>query len=568
MREIDTGQGRQGPLDGRATATLAQAASPRPGAGETVRSAFDKANENFVEIDQRLAALETAGARPAGPSQAAPALIRGTIDAARWPGLVAGSGLDGAQRRRNAQALQQAIDEAARSRCVFELAPGHYEIDDRKGLTVPAIKSGFTWIGSRGSVIEQHADNAPVLTLGDVDGNGDDLQDARITGMRLCYARDQARNPQATALRVGPMRNCVLEQLSILADYGEQGPLRLAYRGIHITSQRRDFGFFSNTVRDVMVGGAAWSLFDMTLTGTGSVFSNLYLTQGVSGHPRPIADSPLRIVGKADLYESAFEQINIEWCIAETLIRARSCRNTTWTSVHLEGNRLVGPTPSALLVIDSELDLRGLNLLDTETADNSGGAAVLRCAGQTVISASGIGLTWSRPAGMKGPCRLVAADRPLPDPSLANQSIDIRALSVHDRPGDNAQWLSLDDSLRGPMPQRLLHYALSGGRSQTTGAHLRTSGPLQLAAAHRDAVVRITGKAPAQAAAARAADPPRPRAAPSPELPPGSTLTVMADAGAGPAAISQGGVPVATVGGGDGTRRFVFDGRQWQPADD
>ena len=386
-----------------------------------------------------------AGGGLAGYDRSAPYLLRGTVSGRLWPGVEQGRDATPKQRRINLASLQAAVDHASSRRKFFELEPGLYEIEGTAGLVVPPSKDGFVWRGSKGSMLKQFSNDCAVLTVGDIDGSME-IQDMDLRGVRVFYALDQSGHARSSALRLGLIRNSTIEQVSVLADYGKTGPLVKAHRGVHIVNASHTMGFFSNTVRDVFVGGASRSLLDISLVGTGSVFSNIYLTQGVTGSPMAVSGNPLRIAGTADQYETVFEQLNIEWCIAETIIHAQKCRATTFLSTHLEGNRLAGRSPRVVSVVTSEINVIGANILDQEVrgSDVIGDAipCVFQCYGDTSIAGSNLQISWSGPNKVDIPFHLVGiAEASPPD---AHQCVNMTNLVAREVGGANTRFLGLD----------------------------------------------------------------------------------------------------------------------------
>jgi hypothetical protein len=553
------------PLDRRGLWGLAAAL----GASEAVRPAL-------AQTESRGRGAEP---RPrdgiAGYQPGMPFLLRGTVSARLWPGVTPGAGVGRAQRQRNLAGLQAALDHAVANRRFFELEPGLYEIEGEAGLRVPPTKDGFVWRGAKGSLLKQFADNAPVLTLGDVAGSRE-IQDMDLRGVRLLYDADQSDHARSSALRIGLMRNSTVEQVAVLAEYAETGPSVKAHRGIHITNASHAFGFFSNTVKDVMVGGAARSLLDIALVGTGSVFSNIYLTQGVTGSPQPIAGVPLRIAGTADLYETVFEQLNIEWCIANVLIHAQSCRSTTFLSTHLEGNRLAGWSPRVMTVATSGINAIGWNVLDQEIrrSEVTGGTrpSLFQCYGDCAITGSGMEIAWSAAGRVDIPFHLFSVS---PDsPAGAQQAASVTNLSLRDAGGGNSRSFGLDAGVSSTglgMSGGVARYTHHELLSEVEGARFRGNADATVFGDHHRPLLCF----PAALGGRRVvtlSDRLKPQGVGgSCSTPAGALVGVLREAG-------QGDPQELTVRGHDGrvlgaigaaaagtTRWFRFDGRAWQP---
>lgn len=519
-----------------------------------------------------LAAAAVEGEARAQSAPTAPYLLRGTVSGRLWPGVTLGEAGPTA-RRTNLLSLQAALDFASAHRKFFELEPGLYELEGATGLVIPASKNGFEWRGSKESMLKQFSNDCPVLTVGDATNRGIHCQGLHLSGARVFYANDQSGQPRSSALQIGLLRNSIIENVSVLADYSATGPLVKAYRGIHITSASGPFGFFSNSLRDIFVAGADYSLMDVALVGTGSVFSNIYLTQGVTGHPAPISDSPLRIVGAADQYETVFEQLNIEWCAANALIKAQSCRATSFISMHLEGNQLRGSASSAIALASSQIILIGVNLLDLEAhtpAVPAEGAppAVLRCYGDNVVHGSNVQVSWSGSDRLNTGLQLVAVNES--SPADAQQIVSVANLVVRDVSGLNAKNLSLDANLPAasfPLPSAIENYRFGDVLSQVAGGLIATNTDMTVFGQYERPLIQY----PAALGAVRTvtlAKKMKPSGAGS-TIPPavGALAGVRRDSGVadgfGLVVANHDATGLATLLKSGATRWFRFDGANW-----
>lgn len=500
-----------------------------------------------------------------------PAILRGTVSASRWEGVVQGAGLPPESRRQNLKSLQAAIDHAAGRGKFFELEPGLYPIEGESGLVVPAGESGFVWRGSKGSHIVQFSDNAPVLTVGDVEGSRM-TGNADIRGVRLSYKTDQTMNAGASALRLGLMRSSILENIAIFADMSETGPIVRAHRGIHIVNATNPFGFFSNSMRDVIVAGAARHLLDFTLLGTGSVFQNVYLIQGTTGHPAPIAGEAFRVAGNNDLYESVFENLNVEWCIANVLMTMQNCRATSFIGCHLEGNRIHGHDPRVMQVTTSQLALLGFNILDLEVpAAGSDGLPpqIFGFYGDCALTGSGLQVSWSGAGRAGRRLHLCAPNRY--DPAGARHAIALTDVTLRDLGGDNAPFVDLDPNLpRADFPgARAIERFVSrqDGLSRVEGATLSPDADITVYAQFHEPrieypaslgeprVVTLSNRMKASGEGASA------------KPPGGSMVTVRRGAGTADAfpilVKNHDGALLQKISSANATLRFQFDGTRW-----
>jgi hypothetical protein len=374
----------------------------------------------------------------------APVIIRGTVYARRAAGVTVGAGQTQTVQQATLTGLQNAINYASSNGKFFEIEPNTYEIYGTTGLTIPAV-DGFRWVGSKKSVIKQFASNCPILSIGDVSAGTTSAQDMIIDGARLYYSADQTGQTSSNALQLGMLRNCTVQNISVFAPYSATGPLQKAYRGIYVASGSQNFGFFSNSVRDIMVGGADLSLMDVALVGTGSVFQNIYLTQGVTGHIGTLSGPPLRFVGNADQYETVLDQVNVEWCSSNYLIFAQNLRATTFLSCHFEGNQITGFDPHVFDISSSQISFIGSNLLDMVCQSGvTGTAAIFRCYGDCTINSTNFRISWSGSGSLTTTVNVVALNEF--GTTDMNPSIDMTGLSFKDVIGNNLPNLQLSPS--------------------------------------------------------------------------------------------------------------------------
>lgn len=398
-----------------------------------------------------------------------PALLRGTVNAELSAGLTIGSGLTLAARQANLAALQKAINYASANNKYFELAPGIYEISGAAGLTIPAV-DGFSWQGTKQTTIKQCLNNAPILSVGDVSSGTINTQDIHISGVRLYYLNDQTGQANSAALKIGLVRNSVFENINIFAPYSATGPLQKAYRGIHVVSTGTNFGFFSNSLRDIFVGGADQCLMDVALVGTGSVFQNIYLTQGTTNNVATMSGPALRFLGNADQYETVLDQVNVEWVSANQIIFAQNLRGMTFLSCHFEGNQITGFDPCLFNLSTSEISLVGCNILDQVCLSGvTGTASLFRCYGDNTVTGSNLRISWSGASRVTTPLNLFALNGS--SPGDANQSADITGLSFKDVTGGNLTNLQFSANMplaSFPPPYAVNRYQYGGVATDQT----------------------------------------------------------------------------------------------------
>lgn len=356
-----------GSLNFNNTATINVAVTAN---GSQANIAFSLNNASIVGSGNAIADIE-----------AAP-YIRGTVSAARWPGVTLGA-VDGPTRVNNAIALQEAIQYAVDNRYIFTLDAGNYEIDSANGISIPAGATGFTWKSALTSTITQYADNAPILTISGVGSSGGATFGIDFEGCTVHYAREQTANTNANAVRFGNMWLCRLKGFRISNTLTSAR----SYRGVFVPGG--EF-FFSNHVEDIKVFQARESLLEIANIGTGNLWENIYLSGTSPGGQQQSVNTPFKFQtgSQQQLHESVFNQLNIEWTIALNLMTFSNIRGAVFNSVHLEQNRLSGAHASFISAVISNLQFNGLMALDNrfETSIASGFTNCVKPNSETMIN--------------------------------------------------------------------------------------------------------------------------------------------------------------------------------------
>jgi hypothetical protein len=317
--------------------------------------------------------------------EAAP-VLRGTVRGDKWPGVTKGTGLDSPTRQANAVALQEAINHAVNNRMYFELDYGDYEIESATGLTVGGR---LTWRSPLHATIHQAATNAPILTIGVVGSSpaNNEIFGMDIEGGTLHYMSDQAANSNANALVLGNL------WLSRIANFRISNTItnNRSYRGIYIP---QGLSFFSNTLENLKVFRSGFSLLHISNFGTGNSYNNIYLSGVTTSAVAGSVTSPFlwEMSGSQQTHDSNFNQLNIEWCIANILMKLTNVRGANFNSVHMEQNRLTNSTPSFVLLNIANASFNGLTLLDNrvEASIASGSPSLFRFSGESTATVNNL----------------------------------------------------------------------------------------------------------------------------------------------------------------------------------
>jgi hypothetical protein len=266
-----------------------------------------------------------------------------------------------------------------------------------------------------------------------------------------------------------------------------------------------------------------------------------------------------------------FENVNIEWCVANVLVLLQNCRATSFIGCHMEGNRIEGRDPRVMQISTSQLNFSGLNILDLEVGKgwDSRDPQIFGFYGDCAISGSNIHLSWSGAGKAKNDFYLCGPNRY--NPPDERQTVSLVNVTVQDVGGDNAQHLALDPGLphgQSPVPAVIERFASRpDGLCRVEGARLSSNADITVHAQLIDPYLEF----PATLGAARTVTlsnrmkPAGDGAALTPQS--GAIVTVRRNTGTADAfplvVKNHDGKPLGTVSAAATTKRFQFDGANW-----
>ena len=345
--------------------TINIGATANDGTGDSLRTAGPKINANFTELY----------------AAAAPAIIHGTIDLSKYPGVVLGA-VSGAQRTTNGTAMQAAFDEAATNEKYVEAPDGRYEYtasrvqtgvprkaSDGGGTTTvnvglqvppecPGLHGNFKYIST---VFVQHATDHPALTLGS--GNGEvKATGTEYRGITTTFGSGLTLGVNSRGFLIGAQFQSKFDQLRY--DKFEGGGNVKPYIGWDHVNHQGSW-FFSCQVGTLFIDAGQQHVFRVKVNGTGNTFDNLYIgrDEGVPGTPAPPTVNGAIFVCE-DGHQGTFRQLNLEWQNSSNLMRFVNTRGVVIDSLHIEGCNLIGANPSAIYNEISSINLRSVQLFD------------------------------------------------------------------------------------------------------------------------------------------------------------------------------------------------------------
>lgn len=298
---------------------------------------------------------------------AAPAVLRGSYDLSRAPGLVLGT-VDAAQRIANAAALQAAIAQCVENGRYAEAPPGRYEYTatmtqggNNVGWQLPKDLHGFIGAGSGSVELVNFAVNHPAMTIGDV--SNDDAahtENAIYRGFGVGHGASQAGQTSAFGLLWGRIFFSDFDDIEVSPFFGGGHP----YIGLRIGLASNQF-FFSNRIGTISVRGGQQHVMHSVSNTTGNAWENAYFGGGWWGN-RIALSSHAVFFAATGVIQGTFQQFNIEWTAPGESCYALRCDSLgiDLGSVNLEGNQLSGYNPAMVHSVDSRISIRQLRCLN------------------------------------------------------------------------------------------------------------------------------------------------------------------------------------------------------------
>lgn len=302
------------------------------------------------------------------PTPSSPAIIRGSADMASFPGVFVGS-LNGTQDRiDNGARIQAFFDWCAANGKYADISPGLYI--GTHDQTENSIKVGFQvksgCPGVRGSAdpltgsrLIQCAVNNPVMTIGHVDANTG-LQGGDFEGFTLAHGVSQTGQSNAHGLLQGRTWLCTFRHITVgdnqIGDFRPYDCFRS-----FVPNNQFDFTNQYDTNRFV---SAQRSLMRLTSGGTGNVYNNTYLGGGTFGSRMVLSDAAV-FAEVASRHLGVFNQLNIEWIEAYTMLRLDSTMGAVFNSLYSEGCKPTGWDASMIMLVGARAVINDFTMGDT-----------------------------------------------------------------------------------------------------------------------------------------------------------------------------------------------------------
>lgn len=276
-------------------------------------------------------------------------LIRGGIN-----GIVTGT-VDDSQAQVNLTAMQAIVDAA-------DAAGGGVEMDQVTvqiaggPLIVRSSANGLIWDSPTFARLEQRTNNVAVLQLGDATTQ---CQNLDFSGINLHYVNDQAGNTGANACTIFDQWKARISKIQVASTITSARP----YRGFYLPQGQ---SVFSCHFEDLFSFQAHFSLLHIANFGTGNIWDNIYLSNsGIAGTAQTCSTPFLWEIGSgSQMHDSVFNQLNIEWCLSNKLMRINNVRGAVFNSLHIEQCKLAGANSSVLSNVISNVQINGGCILD------------------------------------------------------------------------------------------------------------------------------------------------------------------------------------------------------------
>lgn len=280
-------------------------------------------------------------------------VIRDGID-----GIVSGD-VDDAQAAVNLAAMQAIVDEADGNAAAVEMDQETIEIAGGP-LIIRSSANGMIWDSPTFARLTQRTNNVPVLQIGDTSNV---CQNLDFSGINLHYLNDQAGNTSANACVIYNQWKSTIGKIQVANTLTTARP----YRGIYIPQSQT---LFSCNFHNLYSFQAHYSLLHISNFGTGNAYTNVYLSGVGSDSEAQSVSFPLLFdMGGGQIHDSVFNQLNLEWCITNTLMRFNNIRGPVINSLHMEHNHLSGAGASFLYNVISNVQINSMLMLDNHIND-------------------------------------------------------------------------------------------------------------------------------------------------------------------------------------------------------
>lgn len=439
----------------------------------------------------------------------APAIIRGSVDLSTYPGVVTGALADSTERTANGTAMNAGVAWAASNKKFLELPPGRYEYiseeqqDSRNvGFRLPNNLAGVKFGGAgpfEGTQLIQYGTNHPILTIGDVSTDVNDLTQGKEIGggATLAYGTDQAGQTGAVGLLLGRLWNCTLGDFSVDSYLvGMYHP----YIGMQIGWNIGTF-FFSNRIGMLRITGGQENIFKSVANSTGCKWSSIYCGGGTWENRVALSAAPV-FIGPFGAEFGSVDQLNVEWSIPGQHYPALMCQALSLNAelVHIEGCKSYGWDVPVILSNKCALNIRTLSISDQwiNPTDAQGTPCIIKIDDDNsdVRILGGTRLAWQG-SDIHPEATASAAFRFVNESNATGRRTTVRtaALSIDGNTGA----FSADASLTGAAPgsagaiRGWSGYEYRKGRSTTEGAIIEMrNADLTVYAAHKSPRVKAT----------------------------------------------------------------------------
>ncbi len=276
-------------------------------------------------------------------------LIRNGVD-----GIVSGA-VDDSQAAVNLAAIQAIFDAADANTATVEIDTETFEISGGPAI-VRSTSNGVIYDSSTFATFRQRTNNVPILQIGDTSTL---TQNLNFAGINLHYLNDQAGNTGALACVIYNQWKSRIGRIQIANTITSARP----YAGFVFAQSQ---SVFSCSFYDLYSFQGHQSLWYFSNFGTGNNWGNLYNSAvGPSGTAQTCVNPFLfQIASGQQMHDGFMAQVNVEWCISNTLMRFNNVRGLVMSSVHLEQCRASGSNSSMINNVISNIQIHGLTLLD------------------------------------------------------------------------------------------------------------------------------------------------------------------------------------------------------------
>ncbi len=329
-----------------------------PPAGATADDVDEAIDDLYARSDVATAAIAAVNAEVdtlSGAVAGSAAIIRRRYVIRNGINGIVKDTVDDAQAEVNRAAIQGIVDAADSNSGGVEMDQEEIQIATGP-IIIRNTAGGMIWDSPTYARLTQRTNNVSILQIGDTT---DVCQNLVFHGINLHYLNSQAANTGGIACRIYNQWKSRIGRIQVANTITSAQP----YTGIQLTQSQ---SVFSCAFSDLFSFRSAQYALHIQNFGTGNVWQNIYLSAvNTSGSAGSIAALLFwEIASGQQMHDSDWSQLNLEWAIANNMMRVNNVRGACFSSIHAEQCILSGANSSIINNVISNIQINALQLLD------------------------------------------------------------------------------------------------------------------------------------------------------------------------------------------------------------